>query len=181
MNNSVFVIGGCRSGKSRHALELTLKYGGARKKFIATCIPYDDEMKNRVARHQEERDQSWETIEAPLNLPAAIVDAGRDAAVVLVDCLTLWVNNLLMENEQDDQILSRVPELVGAIESVGCPLILVSNEVGAGIVPENQLARRFRDLVGSVNQAVAAAADEVIWMVAGMPIVAKANPKSGKE
>ena len=175
MKETVFVIGGCRSGKSRHALEITQRYAGGRKKFIATCIPYDDEMKNRVARHQEERDQNWETIEAPLNLSNAILEAGQDAAVVLVDCLTLWINNLLMEDENADPILNRVPDLIRAIDSVNCPVVLVSNEVGGGIVPENRLARRFRDLVGSVNQAMAAKADEVIWTVAGIPVAVKGS------
>jgi adenosylcobinamide kinase/adenosylcobinamide-phosphate guanylyltransferase len=173
VKDTVFVIGGCRSGKSRHALETTDRYAAGKKKFIATCIPYDDEMKNRVAQHQKERDQSWETIEAPLNLPEAILEAGRDAAVVLVDCLTLWINNLLMEDENADHILDKIPDLIRAIDSVNCPVVLVSNEVGGGIVPENRLARRFRDLAGSVNQAVAARADEVVWMVAGIPVTIK--------
>ena len=178
MKETVFVIGGCRSGKSRHALETTQRYTGGKKKFIATCIPYDEEMKSRVARHQNERDQNWETIEAPLDLSKAIIEAGRDAIVVLVDCLTLWINNLLMEDENADNILDKIPDLIRAIDSVKCPVVLVSNEVGGGIVPENRLARLFRDLVGSVNQAVAARADEVVWMVAGIPVTVKELPKT---
>ena len=130
-------------------------------------------MKNRIARHQLERDPSWETVEAPLDVSNAILASGRNAGVVLVDCLTLWISNLLMEKEDADYVLSKIPDLIHAIDSVNSPLVLVSNEVGGGIVPENRIARLFRDLVGAVNQAVAAKADEVVWMVAGIPVIVK--------
>jgi adenosylcobinamide kinase/adenosylcobinamide-phosphate guanylyltransferase len=174
LNKIIFVLGGCRSGKSGYALETAQKFSGNKKKvFIATCIPHDDEMKLRVARHQQERSRNWLTVEAPLHLPDAIVEAGNEADVLLVDCLTLWINNLMMENYDSEQVLDQVQSLARAVSSAICPLILVSNEVGTGIVPENELARLYRDLVGSTNQAVAECVDQVVWTVAGIPMTIK--------
>ena len=173
MKETVFVIGGCRSGKSRHALETAESYPGTGQIFVATCIPYDDEMKHRVARHREERSQKWQTLEAPERLPEAIAENSGRASVLLVDCLTLWINNLLMASAETEKIIEKIEQLVQAIGAASCPVVVVSNEVGAGIVPENQLARQFRDLVGTANQAVAAQADRVIWMVAGIPVTVK--------
>jgi adenosylcobinamide kinase/adenosylcobinamide-phosphate guanylyltransferase len=173
LKKTVFVLGGCRSGKSGYALETAQQFSGADKIFIATCIPYDDEMKQRVARHQEERSRTWKTVEAPIHLAAAIAETGQEAGVILVDCLTLWINNLLMEKQNSEQILDQVQGLTKAVEAAACPIILVSNEVGTGIVPENKLARLYRDLIGSANQAVAECADQVIWMVAGIPVTIK--------
>jgi len=173
MGKKIFVLGGCRSGKSSYALETAEKYSVDRNVFIATCIPDDDEMKLRVTRHQQERSRHWHTVEAPIDLPEAIVAASREAGILLVDCLTLWVSNLLMENQDSDQILNQVQSLTRAVASSACPVILVSNEVGTGIVPENKLARLYRDLIGSTNQAVAECADQVIWVVAGIPVTIK--------
>jgi len=173
LKKKIFVLGGCRSGKSGYALETAQKFSGDNKVFIATCIPRDDEMKLRVARHQQERSRQWHTVEAPLYLPEAIVEAGGKSSVLLVDCLTLWINNLLMENQDSEQILNEVQSLTRAVSSATCPVILVSNEVGTGIVPENKLARLYRDLVGWTNQAVAECVDQVIWTVAGIPVTIK--------
>ena len=170
MKEIVFVIGGCRSGKSRHALETAARIAANKRIFIATCIPYDAEMKQRVDRHQKERGRDWQTVEAPVDLPQTVTDSSRQADVVLIDCLTLWISNLLMEIEDDETITERIFSLAQTLESATCPVILVSNEVGAGIVPENQLARRFRDLVGTANQTLAEQADRVVWMVAGIPV-----------
>jgi adenosylcobinamide kinase/adenosylcobinamide-phosphate guanylyltransferase len=169
----VFVIGGCRSGKSSYAMQTAEKMPAEQKIFIATCVPQDDEMKRRVARHQKERSQNWVTIEAPLNLPEAIVQNSRRANVILVDCLTLWMSNLLIETGNEKKIEKTISQLTHALEKAGCPIILVSNEVGTGIVPENRLARQFRDITGWLNQAVARSANKVIWMVAGIPVTVK--------
>ena len=165
-----FFVGGCRSGKSRLALETADGVAGNNRTFIATCIPHDEEMKQRVIQHRKERSGSWRTVEAPVHLPAAIIEQSRQADVILVDCLTLWISNLLLKNGDDDHILEHIPDLIQALDSAECPLVLVSNEVGTGIVPENQISRRFRDLVGSINQAVAGKADKVVWTVAGIPV-----------
>jgi len=173
MKKTVFVIGGCRSGKSHQALKTAESLARDNQVFIATCIPYDDEMKQRVAGHQQERSRHWQTVEAPIHLPVAIAETGQEAGVILVDCLTLWINNLLMEKQDSEQILDQVQRLTRTLEAATCPIILVSNEIGTGIVPENKLARLYRDLIGSANQAVAECADQVIWMVAGIPVTIK--------
>jgi adenosylcobinamide kinase/adenosylcobinamide-phosphate guanylyltransferase len=173
VNTKIFVLGGCRSGKSSYALEAAHKLSGDNKIFIATCIPHDDEMKQRVTRHRQERSQAWKTIEAPLLLPEAIIENSRRADALIVDCLTLWISNLLMDSADSEKIELQIPRLTDAITKSDCPIVLVSNEVGQGIVPENNLARQFRDLVGYVNQAVAGCADEVIWTVAGIPVKIK--------
>jgi adenosylcobinamide kinase/adenosylcobinamide-phosphate guanylyltransferase len=172
VKENTLVIGGCKSGKSRHALDLAEGYG-LRKIFMATCIPRDDEMKERVARHKAERDGQWRTLDVPVDLPEAIAEHGRDGNVILVDCLTLWITNLLMQPATCGSVAARVEALVTALARATSPVVLVSNEVGAGIVPENRLARLFRDEAGIANQKVAAAVDRVVWMVAGIANVVK--------
>ena len=175
MKGTILIVGGCRSGKSRHALELSEKISGSKRIFVATCMPLDDEIKERIDRHKKERDKSWMTIEVPVELPEAINEKSREGDVILVDCLTLWINNLLMETESTDIINAHIQKLIIALEEAKCSIILVSNEVGAGIVPENKLARQFRDYAGFVNQKVAECADRVVWMVAGIPVVIKSK------
>jgi adenosylcobinamide kinase/adenosylcobinamide-phosphate guanylyltransferase len=169
----IFVIGGCRSGKSTYAMQTAERVPAEQKIFIATCVPRDDEMKRRVARHQKERSQNWVTVEAPLNLPEAIRQNSRSGDVILVDCLTLWVSNLLMETGDESKIEETISQFINAIEKAAGPIVLVSNEVGTGIVPENALARQYRDIIGRVNQDVAKTAGRVIWMVAGIPVTVK--------
>ncbi len=175
--SSTLVIGGCRSGKSSHALHLADGMGNAGKIFLATCIPRDDEMHQRVSRHQAERGPGWIAVETPVFLPEAIRDIGPSAGVLLVDCLTLWVSNLMMEDAVPDApgdlLAMQTRRLIESLRAAACPVILVTNEVGAGIVPDNPLARQFRDAVGQVNQQIAACADQVIWMVAGIPVTIK--------
>jgi len=166
------VLGGCKSGKSRHALSLA-EGRGLRQLFMATCIPGDDEMKARVARHKEERQDNWKTIDVPLELCEAIAGHGNEGNVLLVDCLTLWISSLLMTFGDAARVESQVDRLSEVLDLVSCPVVLVSNEVGAGIVPENRLARTFRDIAGVANQKIAAVADRVVWMVAGIPVVVK--------
>ena len=166
MSRKAFFIGGCRSGKSRLALEVAEKIADDNRVFLATCVPRDDEMHDRVRRHQEERGDTWTAFEAPVKLPEAILEHSKTAKVVLADCLTLWISNLFMESQD---IEAGVNKLVEAYKKAECPVLIVSNEVGNGIVPENELARKYRDAVGFANQKIAACADEVYWMVAGIP------------
>ena len=172
MKETILVIGGCRSGKSSHALHLAEQIPG-QKIFIATCMPQDKEMKQRVLRHQQQRSSAWETLEVPFFLPEAIHKDGTEGHVILVDCLTLWINNLILDDDKPENIDSHIQKLTQSIEKAECPVILVSNEVGTGIVPENKLARLFRDITGFANQKVAACVDRVIWMVAGIPVKIK--------
>jgi adenosylcobinamide kinase/adenosylcobinamide-phosphate guanylyltransferase len=175
MNEITFVIGGCRSGKSRWALDRAAKLSENNKFFIATCKPQDEEMRQRVARHQKDRGKNWITLEVPIDLPEAVLENSSRADVILVDCLTLWISNLLTRTQKisEDEVIESVDNLTRALQRVRCPVILVSNEVGTGVVPENALARQFRDIMGMANQRVAACADGVIWMVAGIPVKIK--------
>ncbi len=177
MKKVTFVVGGCRSGKSGHAQKVAEAASSTRRVYIATCIPHDEEMEERVARHRNDRDGNWRTVEAPIELPDAVTAAAENGNVVLVDCLTLWTTNLLLSPEASPHINRYTERLIDALDRSGCPVILVSNEVGAGIVPENRLARLFRDVMGTVNQRIAAVADEVIWTVAGIPVTIKGEKR----
>ncbi|NVM23048.1 MAG: bifunctional adenosylcobinamide kinase/adenosylcobinamide-phosphate guanylyltransferase [Desulfobacterales bacterium] len=172
MKEVLFVTGGCRSGKSKFALE----WADGRfnqKVFMATCCATDDEMQQRIKEHQKARGPEWQTVEVSTALPEAVASYGSKGDVILIDCLTLWVSNLLEDNKSQEEILAQADALTGAIDKASCPVILVSNEVGAGIVPENALARQFRDVAGLVNQKVAACANKVFWMVAGIAVPIK--------
>ncbi|MCD6184178.1 MAG: bifunctional adenosylcobinamide kinase/adenosylcobinamide-phosphate guanylyltransferase [Deltaproteobacteria bacterium] len=173
IKKNILVIGGCRSGKSSQALKLADKFSDNRRTFIATCVPYDDEMKDRVARHQKERDNRWKTVEEPINLHKAITEHGKSSDIILIDCITLWISNLLLKSRRIDYILKNVEKLLDAVQKTECSVIMVSNEVGTGIVPENDLSRMFRDAAGFANQHIANVADQVTWMVAGIPVKIK--------
>jgi adenosylcobinamide kinase/adenosylcobinamide-phosphate guanylyltransferase len=168
----LFVTGGCRSGKSRFALSFA-DHGFERKVFLATCQPQDEEMQQRINQHQKARGPEWQTVETPTALPGAVTSRNGKADVILIDCLTLWTSNLLLQGASQENILTRGNALTKAIHDVSCSVIIVSNEVGAGVVPENRLARTFRDVAGLLNQKVAACADIVVWMVAGIPVPIK--------
>ena len=173
MREIIFILGGCRSGKSRHALKLAEDIPCRKKVFIATCLPFDEEMKRRIERHQRERERTWTTIEVPVLLPEAIDKNSQKSDVILIDCLTLWISNLLLENDDQEKLAGHVERLIKSLENALCPIIMVSNEVGAGIVPETRLGRLFRDVAGFANQKIAACSNAVIWMVAGIPVKIK--------
>ena len=165
----LFVLGGARSGKSRYAQQRAEALAG-RHVFIATAEAWDAEMAERIARHRADRDTRWETVDAPRDLAAALDAASGTGAVVLVDCLTLWASNLLLA---DADMEEATDELRAAIARFDGGLILVANETGFGIVPDNALARRFRVAGGRNNLGVAAPADEVMLVVAGLPMRVK--------
>lgn len=170
---NLLITGGCRSGKSAHALIEAENFEVPRRLFVATCRPYDEEMRARIARHQRERDARWETLEVPRELPETLAAHNAHGNIILVDCLTLWVTNLMMAKRSEADIEAQIAALTNTLTVMRCPVILVSNEVGQGIVPDNPMARQFRDWAGLVNQKVAACADRVIWMVAGIPVPIK--------
>ena len=172
-NTTTLIIGGCRSGKSSHALDMANQMPGTKKIFVATSVPSDPEMEKRVMKHKQDRGDLWETAEVPMDLAAAVSRLSKEADVLLVDCLTLWLSNLLAKGHGEEEVFQACKELIHALETAVCPVILVSNEVGSGIVPENEIARQFRDLAGFVNQQIAASATSVIWSVAGIPISIK--------
>ena len=178
MARIILITGGARSGKSRYAQELAEGLPGARA-FVATCPVVDDEMHVRIARHQAEREgRGWKTLEEQTALARVIHDSAEHA-VLLIDCVTLWVNNLMYESEtngaelDEDAIQPTCAEVVAASQEHPGTIVFVTNEVAMGIVPENALARRYRDLVGRCNQQIAAAADRVVLMVCGVPVNVK--------
>ena len=164
-----FVLGGARSGKTSYALREALRRPAKRRLMIATAQALDEEMAARIARHQAERGEDWTTVEAPLALPQAVRDL-RAGDVAVIDCLTLWLSNLMMA---DMEIAPATAELVEALAASPAETFVISNEVGQGIVPDNPLARRFRDEAGWMHQALAAAADRAVMVVAGLPVVLK--------
>ena len=163
------VLGGARSGKSRMAEALTTRHA-APWAYLATAQAFDDEMRARIAGHRDRRGPGWETVEVPLDLAAALRGAG--GRPVLVDCLTLWLTNLMLGGHD---IPAAVAALEDALADRAAPTVLVANEVGLGIVPENALARRFRDEAGRLNQRLAARAGTVLFVVAGLPLAVKGS------
>lgn len=181
---NILVLGGCRSGKSSFAKQAADNMAMDKKIYIATAVPTDREMKNRVKHHQGDRGPDWTTIEEPVLIHEAIDRSCAQAKVILVDCLTLWTSNLLFQGKDEAGIMAAVDLLVDALHRSTSPVILVSNEVGYGIVPENSLARQFRDMAGLVNQRAAQAVDKVIVSMAGIPVQIKPGqikPGSGRD
>jgi adenosylcobinamide kinase / adenosylcobinamide-phosphate guanylyltransferase len=164
-----FVLGGGRSGKSRYAEQLVMA-APSPWIYIATAEAYDEEMRDRIATHQLRRGQGWETVESPISLPEAIADASQ--VPMLVDCLSMWVSNLMLG---DRDLPGAFKAFDDALAKRTAPTVLVSNEVGLSIVPDNALGRAFRDELGVLNQRVAARAARVIFMVAGLPMVVKGS------
>lgn len=170
MSVTTLILGGARSGKTRYALTQAQSVGVATGLvMIATAQARDDEMVERIAHHQAERDSRWRTIEAPLALAQALATL-REGEHAVVDCLTLWLSNA-MEREAD--LAAEFATLIEAVRACPAALYLVSNEVGLGIVPDNALARRFRDEAGRLHQALAQAVERVVFVTAGLPMVLK--------
>lgn len=166
---ATLVLGGARSGKSRHA-EALVATRPPPWIYIATAVASDAEMAERIRRHQARRDNRWQTMEEPLDLVGALGRAAAPEATVLVDCLTLWLSNLMLA-ERD--IAAESTALAEAIGALAGPAVFVSNEVGQGGVPSNPLARQFQDHAGRLHQVVAAVCDQVLFMVAGLPLPVK--------
>jgi adenosylcobinamide kinase/adenosylcobinamide-phosphate guanylyltransferase len=173
MGTVTLITGGARSGKSAHALALAQDAPGARRFFIATAEALDDEMRERIAHHRTNRSADFTTIENPIAIDAALSKLAGRADIVIVDCLTLWISNLLMTRRSDEDILAEGRGLAAAMAGAPFASIVVTDEVGAGIVPENAMARRFRDLLGWTNQEIAQTAERVTLMVAGYPMRVK--------
>ena len=178
MARTILITGGSRSGKSAYAQKLAESLPG-RRVFVATCPPVDEEMRQRIARHRRERQaRHWDTIEETVDLAEAL--RGTSAYdVVLVDCLTLWINNLMYEAEheggqiEEDAVARRGAGVLEACQALAGTVVFVTNEVGMGIVPENAATRRYRDLVGRCNQVIATGADAVRLITCGMPLELK--------
>ncbi|MEW6409891.1 MAG: bifunctional adenosylcobinamide kinase/adenosylcobinamide-phosphate guanylyltransferase [Nitrospirota bacterium] len=165
----IFITGGVRSGKSEYAMSMAEVIDG-RKAFIATAESLDDEMAERIKRHRERRNQSWDTYEAPLDMYSTLRDISENYSVILIDCITLWLSNLILSGKNADNIFIIVDEFLRIIATCNSTVIVVSNEVGWGIVPDNRIAREFRDTAGRVNQMIASAADSVYMVISGIPL-----------
>lgn len=159
------ILGGVRSGKSRHAEALIEAHPSAWR-YLATAQPLDEEMAERIAAHQARRSAGWITVEAPLDLAGALAEA-PDGQPVLIDCLTIWLSNVMLAGRDPEAEADR---LAAALARPRGPWIAVANEVGLGVIPDNALARRFCDAAGRLNQTIAATADHVVLMVAGQPL-----------
>ncbi|MGD0724538.1 MAG: bifunctional adenosylcobinamide kinase/adenosylcobinamide-phosphate guanylyltransferase [Spirochaetia bacterium] len=199
----ILVTGGSRSGKSGFALELARRFEGPRI-FLATAQPFDEEMARRIAAHQRDRPAGWELREEPVRVPEALAGALQSARTVIVDCVTVWIANLLLGDDSFDEgsAATHAGELVSQVRAAepaeygvlaervlpyggaksaeyGGAVIVVTNEVGSGIVPDNAISRRFRDCAGRANQVIAREADELYFMVAGIPMRMKPRGKAG--
>ena len=172
MGHMLLVTGGTRSGKSRYAVERANVWG-PRVLYVATCQPADDEMWERVRRHQAERPATWITLEPGCNVLPAIQEQGPRADGILLDCLSLYVSGLLMAGSGEREVMQQVDELCSALRKVGRPAAIVTNEVGWGVVPDTPLGRLFRDAAGRANQVAASHAQEVVLMICGLPMIVK--------
>jgi adenosylcobinamide kinase/adenosylcobinamide-phosphate guanylyltransferase len=168
----ILITGGCRSGKSRFALDYANQHF-SKKIYIATCEALDEEMVQRIENHQKIRGPEWQTIEEPLEIVGEIGQYRNEVDLILLDCITLWLSNLLTKGNTDLKIIDEINRLVEIMKQTSTSLIMVSNEVGMGIVPADPLSRRFRDLSGMANQRIAEVVDMVIFMVSGIPIFLK--------
>lgn len=176
MGTSLFVLGGARSGKSRFAL--AAQHGHRRVAFLATARPDDADMAARIARHRAERPADWRTVEEPLALVARLEDVARGVDAVVVDCLTLWVANLLRRGDGSAAVGEQADGLARVIAASRAAVTLVSNEVGLGVHPPTAEGIHFQDVLGLVNQRVAAACDRVVLLVAGLPLTIKQPVRS---
>ncbi len=177
MSHTIFITGGSRSGKSAFAEKLALASGGPLG-YLATAQMLDGEMEERIRIHRERRGEEWHTIEEPTHLSQTLARCDGQYNSILVDCITLWLSNLMFKYEQaEEDIEARIAEdlqrLKTTLHGMVTPVIIVSNEVGMGIVPENDLARLFRDIAGRTNQILATAADEVHVVISGIPLKLK--------
>lgn len=174
MAHTIFITGGARSGKSTFAEQLAVGFG-APLGYLATARSLDGEMNDRIRKHQERRGTAWHTIEEPLHLAQTLRDQDGAYQAILIDCLTLWLTNLILQHDSltddtEERIMADVDQLEAALSAMTTPVIIVSNEVGMGIVPEHRLGRIFRDIAGRANQALAAAADEAWLVTSGIPL-----------
>ncbi len=179
MGKIIFILGGVRSGKSSYAVDLAKKL---RKKtaFIATCTSPDSEMKQRIKTHKKKRPRYWKLIEEGRDINAVLFKLNDKHELVLIDCLGLLISNLMAEGLKDKMIETKLRRFVNVLPKFNLTIILVSNEAGTGVVPDNPLARRFRDLLGMANQMIAKKADEVILMQSGIPITIKGGKTGAK-
>lgn len=179
-NDLILVIGGARSGKSRFALERVeglANQRGMRPGMLATAQAFDDEMAHRIKAHKQERGDHWLAVEEPLEIAGALLSFAPQCGAIVVDCLTLWLSNIM---HHERAIGAETDALLQALSTVACPVVMVSNEVGLGLVPETPLGRSFRDEQGRLNQRMAAACNQVVFLAAGLPLYLKGSASSSR-
>ncbi len=174
MGQLIFILGGARSGKSLFAQRVAKKAEeerGGKVIYLATGSAGDEEMQERIEKHRRSRSSNWKTVEAPLDVSAGIAKEGKESSAVIVDCITLLITNFFLSDAGDTEgrIFTEIENIIKSARNVEADVIIVSNEVGMGIVPESQMGRRFRDIAGRAHQCLAEAADEVYLMTAGLP------------
>jgi adenosylcobinamide kinase/adenosylcobinamide-phosphate guanylyltransferase len=165
------ITGGGRSGKSRYALEISRSFEN--KVFIATAESFDDEMADRISRHRQERGNTFKTIEEPVRLAKALAGVSAGTQVAVIDCITVWLGNLMHHLKIDEKNCTPVDRFLDVLASPPCNVVIVTNEVGMGVIPADAMSRAYRDLAGAVNQKIAAVADAVFFMVSGIPFKIK--------
>jgi adenosylcobinamide kinase / adenosylcobinamide-phosphate guanylyltransferase len=175
MGRLVLVLGGARSGKSSFAAARAKKRG-KKVAYVATCEPLDDEMRARIRAHRGQRPKGWKTVEAFDDAAKAVRAHGAECDVVLIDCLTLLISNLFLQGMKEKGIAQQVRDIVKAAARAKAEVVIVTNEVGMAVVPENAMAREFRDIAGRMNQLVASSADEVYLLFAGLPLKLQGRP-----
>lgn len=169
MGKITFILGGARSGKSQFAIRLAKKKA-KEVAFIATCEPLDSEMKKRIILHKKARSSRWQTFEEPCDIASLLKKISDKFELILIDCLTLLVSNLILKNFKEKGVEGQINQVLSILKKNKGDAIIVSNELGLGIVPKNKLARNFRDIAGRMNQLVAAKSDAVFFMAAGIPL-----------
>ncbi|MFA5096091.1 MAG: bifunctional adenosylcobinamide kinase/adenosylcobinamide-phosphate guanylyltransferase [Candidatus Omnitrophota bacterium] len=174
MGKIILILGGARSGKSTHALNLAKMQ--KKVAFIATCQGLDREMRERILKHQESRPKHWRTFEEPRELTELLSRIGNSFDCIIIDCLTLLVSNLVLSGFKEEEVLVKIKDSLAQLRRKKAKVIIVSNEVGLGIVPANRLGRRFRDIAGKANQCAAREADEVVFIASGIPLQLKNLP-----
>lgn len=179
LGNILFVIGGARSGKSSYAVQRAQSYGD-KVAFIATCIPRDHEMRDRITLHQQNRPHHWETFETENSLIPLITHIKPGFNAIIIDCLTLYISNLMHQDFSDESIEKNITQVLELLEKKPYRSIIISNEVGLGLVPDNELGRRFRDVAGRINQITVQHAHEVVCMFSGLPFTLKGGNVHGK-
>ncbi len=178
--SSTLVIGGVRSGKSAWAVRYSQRFN--RKVFIATASAIDEDMKERINRHQQERGDRWRTIEAGKDIVKALQSAHKTADIIVIDCLTVWTALIMNEAPTQDQVIqNHVIPLINKIERIKTEIVIVTNEVGMGVHPEYESGRQYRDLLGKINQSIAAVCENVILFVAGIPLAVKGTTPNANE
>ena len=170
----LLVTGGSRSGKTAYSLGRAMPFEN--RIYLATAEAIDDEMRDRIARHQKERGDHFQTMEEPLDLASALNRIPEETDVLLIDCMTVWLGNLMHKNGEQTEPYSEVHEFINALKNPPCNIIIVTNEIGSGIIPHDAMTRTYRDHAGWLNQDIAKVADEVVLVACGLPLTLKGKP-----